>query len=67
MMRPKNLTDKSLIALYESLRKQTITAANGAGLRSRVIGPNAKDYAGKLRAEMERRQLRFIPIERSTS
>jgi hypothetical protein len=61
-MRPKNLTDKSLVALYESLRKQTTMATNGAGLRSRVVGQNTKDYAEKLRVEMERRQLRFIPI-----
>lgn len=66
-MRPKSLTDKSLIALYESLRKQTTIDANGAGLRSRVIGQNTKDYAEKLRAEMERRQLLFTPIEWSTS
>jgi hypothetical protein len=66
MMRPQNLTDKSLIALYESLRKQTNMAANGAGLRSHVIGQNTRDYAERLRAEMERRQLQFTPIEWST-
>jgi hypothetical protein len=61
MMRPKNLADKSLIALYESLRRQT--NSNGAALRSRVIGQSTKDYAEKLRAGMERRHLQFTPIE----
>lgn len=61
-MRLENLGDKGLIALYESLRRQ-ILAANGAGLRCRVIGQNTKDYAQRLRAEMERRQLKFTPIE----
>lgn len=61
-MRLKNLGDKGLLSLYESLRRRTSTA-NGAGLRSRVIGQNIKDYAEKLRAEMERREIQFTPIE----
>ena len=61
-MRLQNLGDKGLVALYESLRRRT-TAANGAGLRSRVIGQSTKDYAERLRAEMERRRLQFTPIE----
>lgn len=62
MMRPANLKDHSLIALYESVRRQTLTQ-QGAALRSRVIGANTKTYAEKLRAEMERRQLQFTPID----
>jgi hypothetical protein len=61
-MRPANLKDHSLIALYESVRRQTLTH-QGAALRSRVIGQNMKAYAEKLRVEMERRQLRFTPID----
>jgi len=62
MLRPEKLTDESLIALYESLRRQ-VTAGSAAGPRSRVIGPNTMVYANKVRAELERRQLRFTPIE----
>jgi hypothetical protein len=65
-MRLENLGDKGLIALYESLRRQTL-AANGAGLGSRVIGQNTKGYAKRLRAEMERRQLQFTPIQWHTT
>ena len=61
-MRPSSLTDDSLIALYESVRRQTLTN-QGAALRSRVVGENMKGYAEKLRAEMERRDLRFTPIK----
>jgi hypothetical protein len=58
-MRPSSLKDDSLIALYESVRRQTLTN-QGAGLRSRVV---MKGYAEKLRAEVERREIRFMPIE----
>jgi hypothetical protein len=61
-MRPANLKDDSLIALYESVRRQTLTD-QAAALRSRVIGYNIKAYAEKLGAEMERRQLKFTPID----
>ena len=60
-MRLEKLADKSLITLYETLRRQA-TAANWPGLRSRVVGENTRAYAQKLRAEMERRQLQFTPI-----
>jgi hypothetical protein len=36
---------------------------NAAGLRSRVVGQTIRIYAEKLRVEMERRQLRFSPID----
>jgi hypothetical protein len=58
-MKPENLADKSLIALYD---RQTVTG-NAAGLRSRVVGQTMGVYAEKLHAEMERRQLRFTPID----
>ena len=61
-MRPSSLKDDSLIALYETVRRQTLTD-KGAAIRSRVVGENMKGYAEKLRAEMERRGLRFKPIE----
>ena len=59
-VRPEKLTDRSLIALYES---RQIMAATVAGLRSRVIGQHSREYAEKLRAEMERRQIQFTPID----
>jgi len=62
MKKLENLGDKGLIALYESLRRQTL-AANGAGRRSRVVGPNTKDYAERLWAEIERRRLPITPIK----
>lgn len=56
------LTDRSLIALYESVRRQMM-ASTAAGPQSRVVGHHTRDYAEKLRAEMERRRITFIPIE----
>jgi len=65
-MRLENLEDKGLIALYESLRRQA-AAANRAGLRSRVVGQNTKNYAAKPQAEMQRRRLQFKPIQWQTA
>jgi len=62
VMKLENLADKSLIALYDSIGRQTATG-NAAGLRSRVVGQTMRVYAEKLRVEMERRQLRFTPID----
>jgi hypothetical protein len=58
-VRPEKLTDRSLIALYESVRRQTMAAT----VRSRVLGQHTTEYAEKLRAEMERRQIRFASID----
>jgi hypothetical protein len=62
MLRPETLTDESLIALYESLRRQ-IAAASASGARSRVCGDNTLVYVNKVCAELERRQLQFAPID----
>jgi hypothetical protein len=62
MLRPEKLADESLIALYESFRRQ-IAAEEAAGSRARVVGPNTMVYVDKLRAELERRQLHFTPIK----
>lgn len=55
-------TDESLLAYYESVRRQVV-ADNRLGGRYRLIGTNVKDYADQLQSEMSRRQLRFKPIE----
>ncbi len=61
-MKFENLKDESLIAYYESVRRQ-VDADYKLRTRYRLIGDNVKRYAEELRAEMERRELRFTPIE----
>lgn len=56
-----NLTDESLHAYYESVRRQ-VTADCRLG-RHRLIGPTVKQYADRLGEEMTRRRLPFKPIE----
>lgn len=55
-------TDQRLLTYYESIRSQ-VEADRRLGGRYRFIGPRAKQYAEKLRAELDRRKLRFIPID----
>jgi len=43
-----NSTDKSLIAFYESIRRQ-VEADKSSGGRYRFIGETAKQYAERLR------------------
>lgn len=57
-----NAKDESLLHFYESVRRQ-VDADRNAGGRYRFIGGNAKRYADKLREEMDRRRLRFTPID----
>ncbi len=61
-MRFVNSTDESLMAYYESVRKQ-VAADSRIGGPYRLIGDRAKQYAQELQAEMRRRQLRFTPID----
>ena len=61
-MRFVNSTDESLLAYYESVRKQVATDSRIGG-PYRLIGERAKQYAQELQAEMRRRELRFTPIE----
>ncbi|CCE08181.1 conserved hypothetical protein [Bradyrhizobium sp. STM 3843] len=61
-MRFVNSTDESLLAYYESVRKQ-VAADSRIGGPFRLIGESAKQYATELQAEMRRRQLRFTPID----
>jgi hypothetical protein len=54
--------DETLVAYYESVRQQVLADIQ-AGRRYRLIGDSAKQYADRLREEMERRSLRITPIE----
>jgi hypothetical protein len=55
-----SLTDESLIAYYESNRRQAM--ADGRIGHRRLVGVTVKDYADRLKSEMVRRRLEFTPI-----
>lgn len=55
-------TNESLLAYYESIRRQ-VAADKKLGGRHRLIGANVKQYADELKSEMIRRQLSFQPID----
>ena len=57
-----DLTDESLIAYYESKRRQVV-ANDSLGGRYRLAGSAMKEYAGRLKGEMDRRRLSFRPID----
>jgi hypothetical protein len=54
--------DESLLHFYESVRRQ-VDADNLSSGRYRFVGKSAKQYADRLREEMDRRRLRFTPID----
>jgi hypothetical protein len=56
-----DLTDESLLAFYESVRRQVV-ADDRLGGRHRLAGASLKRYAGRLADEMTRRRLLFKPI-----
>jgi hypothetical protein len=47
---------------YESVRRQVEADANGGG-HYRFLGESARQYAERLREEMDRRRLEFTPID----
>jgi hypothetical protein len=57
-----NSKDERLLAFYENVRRQ-VELDNMSGGRYRLTGGGVKQYADKLREEMDRRRLRFSPIE----
>jgi hypothetical protein len=57
-----NTKDETLIVYYESVRRQ-VQADMQAGGRYRFMGESVKQYADRLREEMDRRRLRFTPID----
>lgn len=54
--------DESLLIFYENVRQQ-VDADNKSGGRYRFIGDSVKVYADRLSEEMDRRRLRFTPID----
>jgi hypothetical protein len=56
-----NLSDESLHAYYESVRRQ-VAADTSFGGRHRLVGAAVREYADRLKSEMVRRQLDFKPI-----
>jgi hypothetical protein len=54
--------DERLLAFYENVRQQ-VELDRRAGSRYRLVGDGVKQYADRLREEIERRRLRFTPID----
>jgi hypothetical protein len=54
--------DERLLAFYENVRRQVEMDVLSGG-RYRFAGEGVKQYADKLREEMDRRRLRFTPID----
>jgi hypothetical protein len=54
--------DERLLAFYENVRRQ-VELDNRSGGRYRLAGDGVKRYAERLREEMDRRRLRFTPID----
>jgi hypothetical protein len=54
--------DESLIVFYENIRQQ-VEADMESGGRHRFIGESVKQYADRLKDEMERRRMQFTPID----
>ena len=62
MMNFSNSKDERLLAFYDNVRRQEELEMRSGG-RYRFVGDSVKQYADKLREEMERRRLRFTPID----
>jgi hypothetical protein len=58
----QNARDESLLHFYESVRRQ-MEADRQSGGRYRVVGESARQYADKLREEMDKRRLRYTAID----
>jgi hypothetical protein len=54
--------DERLLAFYENVRRQVEMDIRSGG-RYRFAGDGVRQYADKLREEMERRRLQFTPID----
>jgi hypothetical protein len=57
-----NSKDERLLAFYENIRHQVHLDVQ-LGSRHRLVGEGVKQYADRLRDEMDRRRLRFTPID----
>jgi hypothetical protein len=58
-MNYSQMKDERLLLFYDAVRQQVILDGNS---RYRFAGEGVRAYAGKLREEMERRRIRFTPI-----
>jgi hypothetical protein len=56
----QNISDESLLAYYDSVRRQVAADTNFG--RYRLVNAAAKEYADRLTSEMDRRRLDFKPI-----
>jgi hypothetical protein len=61
LMNFANSKDETLLRFYESVRDQVQVDSQFGG-KYRFAGDGVKQYADALRDEMERRRLRFSPI-----
>lgn len=59
-MKFSQMKDERLLAFYENVRQQV---ALDAGSRYHFAGDGVRACADKLREEMDRRRLRFTPID----
>jgi hypothetical protein len=56
------LADENVLRLYDNIREQ-VAADVGLGSRHRLLGETARQQAERLREELNRRRLRFSPID----
>ena len=56
------MEDERIVAFYENVRRQ-VELDKQAGGRYRLAGEGVKQYAEKLREEMDQRQLRYSRID----
>ena len=59
-MNYSQMKDERLLAFYENVRQQVILDGN---CRYRFAGDGVRAYAEKLREEMDKRRLKFTPID----
>ena len=57
-----NLSDDSVLTLYNSLREQALADVR-TGSRYRFLGASARQQAQRLEEELERRWLPYTPID----
>jgi hypothetical protein len=55
-------SDKCLLHYYESVRRQVMADKHSGG-RYRLVGANVREYADRLRDEINRRRLPLTPID----
>lgn len=56
------MKDERILAFYENVRRQVEIDKSGGG-KYRFAGEGVKEYAEKLRNEMDRRRLRYSRID----